>query len=190
MSEIWMPVVGYKGYYEVSNFGNVKACKKQHRIVNRYGSETIYDVQEKLLKVSITGPGYARVTLCVNKQPKTYSVHRLVLMAFESNINNLPQINHKDGNKLNNHLDNLEWCDQYHNQQHAYANRLNVPKSGWDDNQSKPVKCIIKDKVAKYGSIGEAAKLIGIKRELISKSCNENRPIHHGRFKGAKFVFI
>jgi hypothetical protein len=191
MSEIWLPVIGYEGYYEVSNYGKVKTCKKAHRIVNRYGHETTYEAEEKLLKVSITRPGYARVTLCVNKHPKTYSVHRLVLIAFEPNVKNLPQINHKDGNKLNNHLDNLEWCDQSHNIQHAFDTGLNVKKTGWEHNQSKALRYVNEgNEISIFGSIGEASKAIGIKRELISKSCRENRAIHHGKYKGAKFNFI
>jgi hypothetical protein len=189
--EIWMAVIGYDGYYEVSNTGKVKACEKSYTIINRYGASCEVFCKEKILKPSITNPGYERVTLCVDNKRKTYSVHRLVMIAFKPNPLNLPQINHKDGNKRNNNVDNLEWCNQEHNQQHAYVTGLNVPKKSWDDNQSKAIIVHLPngDK-ASYGSIGEASKQLNIKRELISKCTRESRPLHHGRGKGLKFSFL
>ena len=97
--EYWKPVVGYEGHYQVSNFGRVKSLK--------FG-------KEKILKQYIRG-GYYYVCLSKNGIIKKYSVHRLVAQAFLDNPNNLPQINHKDENKTNNNVDNLEWCDAKYN---------------------------------------------------------------------------
>lgn len=107
---------------------------------------TVYnDMSQKIRSVSITPKGYANLRL---KSPdgkrKHMRVHRLVAMAFIPNPHNLPQVNHKDGNKLNNRVDNLEWCDQYHNMQHAYKTGLNQGRVGFVAVTKKEIRSIIK----------------------------------------------
>ena len=104
--EYWKPVVGYEGLYEVSNWGRVKSIK--------FGKEII-------LKQKIKG-GYYYVCLYKNGIVKTYLVHRLVAQAFLPNPDNLPQVNHKDENKTNNSVDNLEWCDAKYNRNYGTIN--------------------------------------------------------------------
>jgi len=77
------------------------------------------------LKPDVQKLGYLQVTLFINGVSKRYKVHRLVALCFIPNPDNLPQINHKDGNKQNNHVSNLEWCTAYHNNKHARENGLN-----------------------------------------------------------------
>lgn len=98
--EIWKPVLGYKGLYEVSNWGRVKSI--------RFG-------KERILKPDIVGRGYFQVDLWKNGKVKRYYVHRLVAEAFIPNYNNLPCVNHKDENKQNNNVINLEWCSAKYN---------------------------------------------------------------------------
>lgn len=105
--EYWKPVVGYEGHYQVSNFGRVKSIK--------FGKEII-------LKQNIRG-GYYIVNLSKNGIVKTYLVHRLVAEAFIDNTDNLPQVNHKDENKLNNNVDNLEWCTHEYNINYGTRNK-------------------------------------------------------------------
>lgn len=101
MQEIWKDIKGYEGLYQVSNYGNVKSLNyKGHK-------------SEHLLSKL---PGeYKRVTLYKNKCKKTITIHRLVAQAFIPNPNNYPQVNHKDENKYNNCVNNLEWCTHKQN---------------------------------------------------------------------------
>lgn len=117
MEEIWRVIFVD---YLVSNFGNVDSWKgcKRHR-----------------LKPKISSKGYLYVTLMVDGKPKNFFVHRLVAIAFLPNLNNLPQVNHKDGNKLNNCVENLEWFTPKDNQQHAIATGLS--KTGEERSQAK-----------------------------------------------------
>lgn len=95
MKEEWRYIEDYEGLYIVSNFGRVVSFQGRNPRVMKFG---------------ITRKGYLSVGLQKNKQRKTCVVHRLVARAFIPNPNNLPQINHKDECKTNNHVDNLEWC--------------------------------------------------------------------------------
>ena len=98
--EYWRPVVEYEGLYMVSNWGRVKSLK--------FG-------KERILKQSKDKFGYLYVDLYKNNIKKKYKVHRLVAEAFLPNPYNLLQVNHRDENKLNNNVDNLEWCTNEYN---------------------------------------------------------------------------
>ncbi len=117
MEEIWKDVTGYEGLYQVSNKGNVKSVK---RVVKR-PNNTNLSVKERLLKTRSNRKGYAMVHLSKRGKEKSTTVHRLVAQAFIPNPNNLPQINHKDENKNNNCVENLEWCDNKYNMNYGTA---------------------------------------------------------------------
>lgn len=109
--EEWKDVPGYEGIYQVSNFGNIKSldrCIKcsNGMVIHRKGST---------IKKQVCRFGYENVTLRKPKEKKTFKVHRLVALAFIDNPNNYPEINHKDENKLNNSVENLEWCTREYN---------------------------------------------------------------------------
>jgi len=111
MQEIWKDIENYEGLYKISNFGNIKAMPKKAGFNNR---------KEKLLKYKINQFGYLTIGLCKNSKRKWFMIHRLIANAFISSIKNKPQVNHKDGNKQNNHIDNLEWCTSSENLKHAF----------------------------------------------------------------------
>ena len=107
MEEIWKDAPGYEGLYKVPNYGRVM----------RGGV---------CLKPDVTPEGYCRVKLCKNGVGKRYLIHRLVAIVFLPNPNNYPLVNHKDLNPMNNHADNLEWCDYSYNNTYdsAYDKRV------------------------------------------------------------------
>lgn len=110
MGEIWKDIKNYEGYYQVSNFGNVRSVR---RTVNcRNGKRTVY---ERFMKPNEMPLGYKQVGLSKECSTTRFFVHRLVAMAFIRNPNNFSCINHKDGNPANNCADNLEWCDHKYN---------------------------------------------------------------------------
>lgn len=110
MEEIWKDIDGYEGLYQVSNIGRVRSLTRNRRGRNNAPNP----IQGRILKQHICF-GYCYISLCKNRKYKGFRVHRLVATAFIPNPDNLPQVNHKDENKTNNCVDNLEWCDGKYN---------------------------------------------------------------------------
>ena len=167
MEEIWRDIDGYKGLYQVSNLGNVKSLMHYRKGIN--GNLTI--VKEKILKQNINRKnGYLVVSLCKNGISKTSRVNRLVAETFISNPYNLPQVNHIDGNKLNNNKNNLEWCSAKRNMNEAVRIGLfkNVVKkvAQYDMNNNL---------IEIYSSITEASRKTGITNTSISYCANGKR---------------
>ena len=121
MKEIWKEIKGYEGLYQVSNLGRVKSLK---RYVN-HSSNSKRIVNEKLLKPVVDNTKYYVVSLWKKNKHLRPHIHRLVAEAFIPNPQNKPHINHIDGNKLNNCINNLEWCTPRENVVHAYKTGLN-----------------------------------------------------------------
>lgn len=125
MQEIWK-IIDCFPRYAISNYGNIKVLFFQNNVNKRLYS------REKTLKLIKKKDGYIKVNLHNNEYTGRgngceYLVHRLVAEAFIPNPDNLPEVNHKDGNKTNNKVDNLEWCDRSYNISHAY--KLGLRKS-------------------------------------------------------------
>ena len=154
MIELWKPVLGYEGFYEISNLGQIKSLVKK---------------QKKIIKNCENGAGYFVVTLCRNGKRRMASIHRLVAEAFIPNPKNLPQINHKDGVKTNNLIENIEWCTAKENMNHAWDTGLNsVEKLG----TTKKVAQIKNGKTIKvWESLSSASRELGIIRTSISNCC-------------------
>lgn len=124
MSEIWKDVVGYEGYYVVSNLGRVKSIKRKVEMdgSNQFGRcFSVKEIPERILKPCEYG-GYYCVSLYRNHKMKLAKVHRLVAEAFLGKCD--LTVNHKDGNKQNNHVDNLEYLTSGENTRHAIRTGL------------------------------------------------------------------
>jgi hypothetical protein len=169
MEEKWIEISGYEGKYMVSTFGNILSIEKKVKSSRGNG---ICHVKEKIVKSFANRNGYFSVLLYSNCFGKRYSLHRLVAQAFIPNPENKPQVNHKDGNKSNNKVDNLEWVTQSENNLHSYnvLNRNRAKKKGADSHISKPVSVYsIDDKlIGEYVSIKDAAIKLGHSNEYIS----------------------
>jgi len=113
VNEEWKPMPGFEGYYLISNRGNVWSVRTS-----------------KLLKIKTTNAGYARVTPCVNGYRKECAVHRLVALAFIPNPENKPTVNHKNENKLDNRVENLEWATNA--EQNVYGTRIERVRASTD----------------------------------------------------------
>jgi hypothetical protein len=122
MEEVWVNVNGYEGIYQISNLGRVKCLD---RFVTTKNGVKKY-LKEKIMRVRKCEKGYFKIGLRKNDiKQKQFFVHRLVAIAFIQNINNKKIINHINGIKTDNRLENLEWCTYSENQIHAYRNGLN-----------------------------------------------------------------
>ena len=118
VAEIWKDIIGFEGLYQISNYGNVKSCK---RYVNaKFGKRV---VNEKLLSLGKDKDGYFMAILCEDAIRKTVKVHRLVADAFIDKFDGKNIVNHIDLNKQNNTVSNLEWVSSLENNCHS---RLNI----------------------------------------------------------------
>lgn len=170
-TEIWKPVVGFEGLYEVSNLGNVKSVK----FLVTKGSK-----RERPLRKNIDRYGYFRVVLSSLNTQKDLLVHRLVAIAFIDNPENKPTVNHKDGIKKNNLWTNLEWATVKENTVHSWKNGLSKSRAGHENPQSKSVIMInpIINIGCVFGSIHEANRYTKI-------NCSDIRRAANGNFKQA-----
>ena len=163
MQEIWKDIKGYEGKYQVSNLGNVKAVHYHN------------GGKEKLLKRGNTR-GYLTVVLCKNGQMKTYRVHRLVAETFISNPNNLPCVNHKDENTLNNNANNLEWCTEKYNNNYG-TKKARISETLRQNNLGKPILQydLRGNFIKQWKNAREIERVLGISNGNICSCCKGNR---------------
>lgn len=121
MVEVWKDIIGYEGYYQVSDCGRVRSCE---RIVKDSKCTRVFNGKILNPTESNGKQPYYYVSLSKSGKTRKKMVHVLVAIAFIPNPENKPQVNHKDGNPQNNHADNLEWVTNAENTQHAYDKHL------------------------------------------------------------------
>lgn len=191
MNEIWKDIEEFKGNYQVSNTGRVRRIKDYS---NQYAT---WNNGYKILTARKHSNGYLRVMLSINGKHYDRYIHRLVAQTFIDNPNNYAEINHIDGNKKNNRIENLEWCNRSHNNKHAYQIGLHTLNGCYG--KKKPVaKIDIRTDIILdiYESVECAAKAVGLKSySNISACCNyAENPQKYKRpvltCKGYKWKFI
>ena len=170
--EVFKPVKDYEGLYEVSDMGRVKSIE---RFKNNYSKLQL--VPEKIKSTQDNNHGYLQVYLCKNNNPKTITVHRLVAIAFIPNPENKRTINHINGIKTDNRVENLEWNTYSENHLHAYRTGLRtsamIGKFGIKNPYHKSIlQYSLNGKfIAEYGSGYEAMRKTGINNKCISRVC-------------------
>jgi hypothetical protein len=147
--EIWKPVVGYEGLYEVSNLGNVKAVEK---IVGHPTGQCRRP--EKMVKLQNGSSGYAVVNLCKNGKPRTTRVHILVAEAFLKKPEGKCEVDHINRNRKDNRVENLKWCTHKENMNNI--NTIQYMKG--DPNKSKSAYMALASKI--YNGSSQAPKTI------------------------------
>lgn len=144
--EEWKDIIGYEGLYQISSLGRVKTIKTN-----------------KIRKLEKVRSGYLRVMLHKNNKPERFLVHRLVAEVFIDNPDKLPEVNHKDENKLNNKVENLEWCDRKYNCNYGTIRERKA------ETHFKRIRCLTTGEV--FNSIIEAAEKYNVHPSGITHCC-------------------
>ena len=174
MKEIWKNINGYNGKYKISNLGRVKNSKGI------------------IMKQSKNPRGYPTIQFHINSKPKTISVHRLVAEAYILNPENKPQVNHIDGNKSNNIVENLEWCTNLENKHHAMISGLCEKTKGKNHPKARGVIQYTKDGkfIKEWQCIKDAVKSLNKKSTAYIVACCQNRTnIKNGKPYQCKTAF-
>lgn len=164
--EQWLPIVGYEGYYEVSDRGRVRSLDRE--VV--YTDGRVYWYRGKILKCNVNKTnGALMVHLYKGCNRQAHTVHRLVLNAFCPTSNNSLEVNHKNGNRADNSLNNLEWCTRQENMKHGFETGLinntgtNHGNNVYSDLQIKEAKVMLMNGY----SLGQIETKTGVKKATL-----------------------
>lgn len=181
LNEKWQAIPNFCNIYYISNYGRI--LRMSHtRISKRYCKEgKLYPT--KILRVSKNKQGYVNTQIRhLDGSFETFKVHRLVAEIFISNPEHKPQVNHIDGNKLNNRVDNLEWCTNGENSKHAWNNGLRTKRIGKDNKFSIKVNQydLNNNLIKKWNCINDITRELGISHSLITAVCQGKQKTSHG----------
>jgi hypothetical protein len=172
--EKWEYVNNYPNY-KISSLGRVKSLERLRKIGKIY-----YLQKEKILKPDILTTGYFYVNISNNNKAKKFTIHRLVAQAFIPNPENKPQVNHKDGDKLNNEINNLEWCTASENIKHSFD--VLGQKPTLNKHRQKSIVAIKNDLlcVLEFDGIREAARFLNMPYQAIQRILKKKRLTYFG----------
>lgn len=180
-------IMGYEGLYLIDSLGNVVSCPRQQgsRFVNQY----------KILGTKVNRLGYKEVALSKGGKTKTVLLHRLIAKHFVENPDNLPCVNHINGIKSDNRIENLEWCTRSQNTKHAYENNL----GGFRDFANAGIKAMNENtqyvlvraiapsgEELQFGSAKEAAEYIGTNNDEVTRAIRKSQRVKGYRVFGLK----
>ena len=177
-TEFWKDIIGYEGSYQISNLGNIKSIGRNIK----YSNGIVVPYREKLLNGFVSTSGYKAIDLYKNNKRKKFYIHRLVAETFIDNPLNKPEINHINENKLDNRVENLEWCTSSENNlAGTVIERANETRKMKKTAFKKVAMCDLNDNIIQiFDSIEIAVKETGINRKTIYNSCNN-------KFKSRKY---
>lgn len=163
--EQWRNVRNFEGLYEVSNMGRLRRVAGY--VKNGKTTKKYVECHIKIPYVNNKRNGYIYYMLYKNNKLYTRQIHRLVAEAFIPNPNNLPQVNHIDGNKDNNTVNNLEWCSDIENKRHAWKHGLYT-----SDHKKQKIKCLENGHI--YNSVIECSQELSIDRRSVFRQLKGN----------------
>lgn len=189
--EIWKDIKGYEGLYQVSSLGRVKSLKREFYSGMNYQLKKSYP--ERILKKRYTKTGYVYVGLSKKGDVRKFKVHRLVAMAFLPNPHNKSCVDHTNGVRDDNRLENLRWVDASQNMRNPHTVK-SVARAKMGENNPMKKKCRPVQQIdfetgkiiAEYAGVKEAARRLSTDSGDISRCCNGKKLKHKGfvfRFK-------
>lgn len=185
--DIWRDIEEYEGYYQISTLGRIKSIYRDEGKINRKGRTV-----DIILKTAVHPSGYIIGSLCVQKKRRTITVHRLVASAFIDNPLSKREVNHKDGDKSNNLVENLEWSTRSEQMIHRHIvlgykgfllgkfgkDHPNYGKTGAQHKGSRPTHCVTTGK--SYDSATLAAKDMGLNPISVALAARKPESSLHG----------
>lgn len=172
-NEIWKPVKGYEGFYEVSNLGRVKSLDRIVPSKSKTGTPCTRKVKGRIMKNGKDGHGYPHISLRKDRATKNAAVHRLAAEAFLPKVEGKEYVNHINSDYTNNCVENLEWCTSNENNIHAWKQGNRVATN------AKPIAMfsLNGEHIKDFQSVAEASRNTGICETGI-RNCCKNKPKH------------
>lgn len=183
---MWKDIKNYEGLYKVNENGEIKSLERD--VIYKNGR--LHHYEEKILKTRVAKSGYIDVALHKDGKITYFLVHRLVAEAFIPNPNDYPQINHKDEDKRNNNVSNLEWCTADYNINYGTRNERTRITNITNGKLSRKVKQILNGVVIKvWKSTRQIERELGLNHTYISQCCNHSYLGGKTHYKGYEWSY-